>query len=1138
AILALKKGAQLLKYGQRGKPKVCPFRLSTEAHIIANPYKSIVFRIQDSCNTNGSSGSSQLPFPWLTEPTVQSGDITFSSLVITNLRLYDYECSSRQDEKLLIWYSGQEEKQLRLSSVTSITRGQRTKQVQPERECQSFSLIYGDGDCSLDLICKDKTQADSWYLGLRAVIAKRRIPRLFGTSDNRRGAKSCISSPAGYMRRKHILGLPEETKFTKVRSFSGSPPQSFSERCFSDGLSCSSDSLFSESTLSNTQNVMDISNPSSPYIETNDLIKKAAVCGSIKHHGDLPGRHMTPAHESPQMHKNVLRDVLIWGEGIEGGFLGSRADNIGYRNGMHLDSLLPKLYESTKMLDVQKISIGGKHSALVTKQGELFCWGEGKGGKLGHKVDMDFSSPKVVDSLIGVHVKFVACGEYQTCALTRSGEVYTWGNSCYGNDLAGVYSKRSQWMPLRVCGALDGFNILHIACGEWHMAMVSTSGKLFTCGDGTFGVLGHGNLQSISKPKEVESLNGLWVKYVSCGPWHTAAIVEIKTSGCKSNNPGGKLFTWGDGDKGRLGHADQERKLLPTCVSQLVNCNFVQLSCGTMLTVGLTNMGVVYTMGGGVHGQLGNPGATDKSVTIVQGMLKNEFVREISSGSYHNAALTSKGNVYTWGKGANGQLGLGDADDRNSPTLVEALRDRQVESITCGSTSTAAICLHKSISCTDQSACRGCSVGFGFTRKKHNCYNCGLLFCRACSTKKITNACLAPSKSKPFRVCDPCFNQLQMTAHSRRLPELINPVNKEDRAEATATLNQMGEDSHCREKKTTRNQGVYKQRFYPISSVSSGLPRWGHVSSPVLFRKCYKDQRMASILALENQMYAGPPLGSQDMPLKSDSATITSVKNVERDLSDSDKILTNEIQKLRAQSTQYLQAENLENQCQTRREKIQEYQRRTEEAWALSKKEAAKCKAAKDVVKHLTSRLHILSQKLSTGREAKEQNLPQIKSMCPDSPTMKVVNEMFIAGHKTPVIGQLEDRKPDSLSNSPIAFSNQLTMQNRDTYCGDTRLADESCARRREPGKNGSRGKLEWLEQYQPGVYITFIALPSGHNRLHRVRFSLAIIGTTTEQAVSFSTNTSVERLLPLRLKALLSKRQFMKSESFQTPYP
>lgn len=31
-----------------------------------------------------------------------------------------------QDEKFLIWYSGQEEKQLRLSSVTEVIRGQRT----------------------------------------------------------------------------------------------------------------------------------------------------------------------------------------------------------------------------------------------------------------------------------------------------------------------------------------------------------------------------------------------------------------------------------------------------------------------------------------------------------------------------------------------------------------------------------------------------------------------------------------------------------------------------------------------------------------------------------------------------------------------------------------------------------------------------------------------------------------------------------------------------------------------------------------------------------------------------------------------------------------------------------------------------
>lgn len=33
AIIALKKGAYLLKYGRRGKPKFCPFRLSNVSHL-------------------------------------------------------------------------------------------------------------------------------------------------------------------------------------------------------------------------------------------------------------------------------------------------------------------------------------------------------------------------------------------------------------------------------------------------------------------------------------------------------------------------------------------------------------------------------------------------------------------------------------------------------------------------------------------------------------------------------------------------------------------------------------------------------------------------------------------------------------------------------------------------------------------------------------------------------------------------------------------------------------------------------------------------------------------------------------------------------------------------------------------------
>uniref|UniRef100_A0A2N9EHD6 FYVE-type domain-containing protein n=1 Tax=Fagus sylvatica TaxID=28930 RepID=A0A2N9EHD6_FAGSY len=461
--------------------------------------------------------------------------------------------------------------------------------------------------------------------------------------------------------------------------------------------------------LSNVRNAMAISIPNSPYIESDNLNKGGSICANREYEKNVPhsNRHVMPCGSQQKEKNNILKDVMIWGEGV-GGIVGGWVDRFGHHDGMQVDAVLPKLLESTMMFDVQNISLGGQACCLSYQ-----TWGR-------------------------IHVKSVACGEYQTCAVTDSGELYTWGDNGCGADLMGEERNRSQWLPCKLSGPLDGVNISHVSCGEWHTAIVSTSGQLFTYGDGTFGVLGHGNLQSVSQPKEVESLKV------------------------------GKLFTWGDGDKGRLGHANQERKLLPTCVTQLLDHDFVQVSCGRMLTVGLTNLGTVHTMGSTVHGQLGNPLAKDKSITIVEGKLKEEFIKDISSGSYHIAVLTSSGSVYTWGKGANGQLGLGDIEDRNSPTLVETLRDRQVESIACGSSFTAAICLHKSVSFSDQSACSECKLPFKFTRKKHNCYNCGLLFCRACCSKKVTNASLAPDSSKAFGVCDPCFTNLQKITHSEK----------------------------------------------------------------------------------------------------------------------------------------------------------------------------------------------------------------------------------------------------------------------------------------------------------------------------------------------------------------------------------
>ena len=111
-------------------------------------------------------------------------------------------------------------------------------------------------------------------------------------------------------------------------------------------------------------------------------------------------------------------------------------------------------------------------------------------------------------------------------------------------------------------------------------------------------------------------------------------------SSSSRNCSSGKLFTWGDGDKGRLGHGEKEPKLDPTYVVVLVEPNFLQVACGHSLTMALTTSGHVYTMGSSVNGQLGNPQADGKLPVRVEGKLRNVFVEDIACGAYHVAVLT------------------------------------------------------------------------------------------------------------------------------------------------------------------------------------------------------------------------------------------------------------------------------------------------------------------------------------------------------------------------------------------------------------------------------------------------------------------------------------------------------------------
>ena len=90
----------------------------------------------------------------------------------------------------------------------------------------------------------------------------------------------------------------------------------------------------------------------------------------------------------------------------------------------------------------------------------------------------------------------VSCGGDHTVALSEDGNVYAFGQSTNGQLGLGTRTLET-YVPLKItplseiCNDNDQTNskIIHISCGENHTAVVSSSGQLFTFGDGRHGKL-------------------------------------------------------------------------------------------------------------------------------------------------------------------------------------------------------------------------------------------------------------------------------------------------------------------------------------------------------------------------------------------------------------------------------------------------------------------------------------------------------------------------------------------------------------------------------------------------------------------------------------------------------------------------
>ena len=253
----------------------------------------------------------------------------------------------------------------------------------------------------------------------------------------------------------------------------------------------------------------------------------------------------------------------------------------------------------------------------------------------------------------------VSCGSWHGAAVTVSGGLMVWGHrkGCgtpTANSATGAEQTSSILTRPYLLLTASQHKVVGVACGHNYTLVWTQEGRVFSWGSGHHGVLGHGSNDDVASPQLLQALQDENVTEASAGYSHSAFVTVD-----------GRVYTCGKGTDGALGLGAGNLSDIakPKPVAFLEKGQVVKVSCSVGEhhghTLALTCEGSVYSWGDGYKGKLGL-GHQDSSYTptlIPTSHFNMERVTVVCAGGIHSTAATAEGSVFTWGCGSDGRLG-------------------------------------------------------------------------------------------------------------------------------------------------------------------------------------------------------------------------------------------------------------------------------------------------------------------------------------------------------------------------------------------------------------------------------------------------------------------------------------------------
>ncbi|CAH1119730.1 unnamed protein product [Phaedon cochleariae] len=391
--------------------------------------------------------------------------------------------------------------------------------------------------------------------------------------------------------------------------------------------------------------------------------------------------------------KFTLDSVKLPGITTEGVVLVTGAGDVG-QLGLGPD-VLEKSRPALVKFDHEIVDIcaGGMHTVCLTKEGKVLTFGCNDEGALGRvtegKEDAEFEADIVE---LPSKVIQVSAGDSHTAALLDDGRVFAWGTFRDSHGNMGMTLNGNEKLPYEI---IKDVHVIKIASGADHIVFLTHFGDVYTCGCAEQGQLGRtsergssrnarsgmgkGQIAKLLQPSMISLKPSLKLHFDNIWAATYATFCRVASSG--------DIYVFGLNNYSQLGLKSQKPHFMPTLSKEFSKYKWSSITSGQHHTIALDEEGKVYAIGRKDYGRLGlGADCEDAAELKLITTLEDKKIINVACGSATSFAVTSEGDLYGWGMGTNGQLGTGEEDDCEVPTLVKGkqLQDRRAFRVSSG----------------------------------------------------------------------------------------------------------------------------------------------------------------------------------------------------------------------------------------------------------------------------------------------------------------------------------------------------------------------------------------------------------------------------------------------------------------------